>query len=260
MKHRNAFTLVELSIVLVILGLLVGGVLTGQSLIRAAELRSITTEKDKFITALNAFRDKYMAIPGDMANAYAYWGDACGTNSNAANTGCNGNGDGLVRFGGAENLKVWEHLSRAGLIEGTFDGIGSVEHISGIDAAANDKSNIPKSKFPQAYWSISTSPCELCGDGTPKLSNDDHLLLSLGIPDDGTYGFSDPVWLYPLPQLTNGDALNIDIKTDDGRSNTGNLRGSNYNGQCDDNGVDYYRLINQGADKNQQCVLTYNLD
>ena len=63
MRHQSAFTLVELSIVLIIVGLLVGGVLTGQALIRAAELRAITTEKDKYITTLYAFRDKYQALP-----------------------------------------------------------------------------------------------------------------------------------------------------------------------------------------------------
>ena len=63
---QRGFTLVELSIVLVILGLLVGGVLSGQSLIRAAELRAVSTEHSKFVTAMNSFRDKYFAAPGDM--------------------------------------------------------------------------------------------------------------------------------------------------------------------------------------------------
>ena len=71
---RSGFSLVELSIVLVILGLLTGGILAGQSLIRAAELRSVATESQRYMAALNSFRDKYFALPGDMANATAFWG------------------------------------------------------------------------------------------------------------------------------------------------------------------------------------------
>jgi len=80
-KHsdkKTAFSLVELSIVLVILGLLTGGVLTGQNLIRAAELRAVTTEFNAYQTAANTFKDKYFAIPGDMTNATDFWGSAGG--------------------------------------------------------------------------------------------------------------------------------------------------------------------------------------
>ena len=72
--QKQGFSLVELSIVLVILGLLTGGILTGQSLIRAAELRSVTTEFQKYQTAMMTFRDRYMALPGDMRNATAFLG------------------------------------------------------------------------------------------------------------------------------------------------------------------------------------------
>ena len=71
---RLAFSLVELSIVLVILGLLTGGILTGQSLIRAAEMRSIVTELQRYQTAARSFQDKYFALPGDMRNATDFWG------------------------------------------------------------------------------------------------------------------------------------------------------------------------------------------
>ncbi len=54
---KNGFSLVELSIVLVILGLPTGGILAGQSLIRAAELRSVSTEYNRFVTATQSFRD-----------------------------------------------------------------------------------------------------------------------------------------------------------------------------------------------------------
>ncbi|PZP83692.1 MAG: type II secretion system protein, partial [Azospirillum brasilense] len=57
----HGFSLVELSIVLVILGLLTGGILGGQSLIRAAELRTISTDANRYITAAQTFRDKYFA-------------------------------------------------------------------------------------------------------------------------------------------------------------------------------------------------------
>ena len=87
MNQRHAFSLVELSIVLVILGLLVGGVLSGQSLIRAAQLRSVTTQFANYRAAVFTFRDKYFALPGDMANASAFWGSAGGTGADAADAG-----------------------------------------------------------------------------------------------------------------------------------------------------------------------------
>ena len=70
-RTEAGFTLIELSIVLVIIGLIVGGVLVGQDLIRAAEIRATITQVEKFNTAVNTFRDKYGAIPGDMNNGVA---------------------------------------------------------------------------------------------------------------------------------------------------------------------------------------------
>jgi len=70
---KNGFSLVELSIVLVIVGLLVGGVLTGKSLIRAADLRSVSTDYEGYRTATSAFRDKYFGLPGDITNASSFW-------------------------------------------------------------------------------------------------------------------------------------------------------------------------------------------
>ena len=74
-RHTQlAFSLVELSIVLVILGLLVGGILSGQSLIRAATLRSFVKQHEQHYTAVMSFRDKYSQLPGDMNNATQFWG------------------------------------------------------------------------------------------------------------------------------------------------------------------------------------------
>ncbi len=67
-SHRG-FTLIELSIVLVIIGLIVGGVLVGQDLIHAAALRAVISEKDRFSAAIYTFQGKYGYLPGDFPNA-----------------------------------------------------------------------------------------------------------------------------------------------------------------------------------------------
>ncbi len=144
---RRGFSLVELSIVLVILGLLVGGILAGRSLIRASELRSVATQRDQYVTAISAFRDKYFALPGDMANAVRFWGAQAGGTADGVDatcrgldhtspaTGqatCNGGGNGQIGYfqGGSGNVRyetfrAWQHLANAGLLEGQYAGVAS---------------------------------------------------------------------------------------------------------------------------------------
>lgn len=258
MTKRAAFTLVELSIVLVILGLLVGGVLSGQSLIRAAELRSVATDKDRFATALYAFRDKYLALPGDMPNAFAFWGAACGTDDTAANdpeNACNGNGNGIIRsFSNTENehLLVWEHLSRAGLIEGSFDGTGTL--VSGyLQISA---SNLPASKLSNHYWLLSSGPCEGCGVPISSGADEDNYrVLAIGALTHPDYT-PDPYFLSG-GTLTRSEAWNLDKKLDDGLAERGRVLGGHSNGDCGDQtpggDPDPYRL-SAGADAVRECL------
>lgn len=155
---KKGFTLVELSIVLVILGLLVGGVLAGQSLIHASEIRSVVTEIQKFDVAMAAFREKYAAVPGDMSNATQYWGSAGGNGSNNAcfnSTGtppqtCNGNGDGTIHDTTAsaipiyEDIRSWQHLSNAELIDGKYTGRWSPtwSFLPGVNAPKSRYGNV----------------------------------------------------------------------------------------------------------------------
>ncbi|MFZ4541913.1 MAG: type II secretion system protein [Rickettsiales bacterium] len=124
-KSSAAFSLVELSIVLVILGLLVGGILSGQALIKAASLRKTLAWNTGMQTTFMTFRDKYQALPGDMPNATSFWnrstaaGVCTSDPGTASATGtCNGNGDGYIGWNGGppgENYLVWHHLYLSGL-------------------------------------------------------------------------------------------------------------------------------------------------
>lgn len=92
-QNTKAFTLVELAIVLIVIGLITGGVVGAQSLIESTNIHSEINNIEKLRTAIRAFKLEYDSIPGDMTDAYDYFGDACGNDSTDNMSGCNGDGD-----------------------------------------------------------------------------------------------------------------------------------------------------------------------
>lgn len=228
---RHGFSLVELSIVLVILGLLTGGILAGQSLIRAAELRGIVTQHNNILAATRTFRDKYMALPGDFANATQFWGTAThcpGAYNQPSTTAatCNGDGDGLVEYYDVatshELHRFWQHLANAGLIEGSYTGVqtssASVRsYASGINA--------PSTKISNSVVSIGSYGNRTSGDPYWWQGNyDNQLIMSLAADSNG----------YGVAMLRPDDMWNIDMKLDDGRPAQGKIRSyrKNFHTSC----------------------------
>ncbi|MFM9890513.1 MAG: prepilin-type N-terminal cleavage/methylation domain-containing protein [Rickettsiales bacterium] len=127
---RSGFTLVELAIVLVIIGLIIGGVLVGQDLIKAASIRSVITDVEKINAATTTFRSKYSGLPGDLLNTYATQFGLNSTTSDVNRDGSAGKGDGtgiieacapIANGFGCETGLFWSDLSRVALIASTYN-------------------------------------------------------------------------------------------------------------------------------------------
>ncbi|HXZ96407.1 MAG TPA: prepilin-type N-terminal cleavage/methylation domain-containing protein, partial [Burkholderiales bacterium] len=127
------FTLIEIAIVLVIIGLLLGGVLKGQELITSARVRNLIAQQDGIKAAYFGFQDRYRALPGDYPGALA--------NANipnvAATLGGNGDGQILNTAGANEQTIAWTHLSHAGFLTGSYNMATATDAV----AQANTPSN-----------------------------------------------------------------------------------------------------------------------
>jgi prepilin-type N-terminal cleavage/methylation domain-containing protein len=131
-QRQSGFTLIEIAIVLVIIGLLLGGILKGQELITQGRIRNVSNDFQSVTAAINLYQDRYRALPGDDPGAAARW-------TATGNTTTSGTGDGTIGTGTAgtpaynsatdtvESRLFWQHLRLAGLVGGatTTGAIGT---------------------------------------------------------------------------------------------------------------------------------------
>lgn len=201
---RNAgFTLIELSIVLIIIGLLIGGVLVGRTLIKAAEVRAQVSQFEKFDTAVKTFRLKYDGMPGDLLPATAtqlgFSSHVSFGNNNQMLDDANGAMPILIAWG--EPYFFFIQLSQANLIEGTFTMVANTYIIG--------------NQFP---------PGKLGGGTIPFSLSNGRLAYFYGMNHDTTTNQYNLFEMSTAGIITASDAYGIDSKIDDGLPMSGMVR------------------------------------
>ena len=245
MSHRVGFTLIELSIVLVIIGLITGGVLVGRDLIEAAKIRQQVTQVERFKTAVQTFRTKYNGLPGDLGQTDA---SAFGFQPRGGGLG-HGDGDGMIEYCdsaasalpnlGCENVLFWRDLSDANLIEGSFTtatdapvtvAAGQANNLFVPDAKVGAQTSVVVFSLPAPVLvdsGMCCNPGELTGLISCGVGSVCYAILNLYNVTNGAYDPEPPAFYGGIngTGLTPLEAFAIDSKIDDGLPLTGNVYG-----------------------------------
>lgn len=191
-RDQRGFTLVELSIVLAIIGLLVGGILKGQEMIAGARLKTTVGQADSVRAAYNFFLDKYGALPGDYSR--------CSTTISGCPAAADGDGNGVISapaswsdgnnfnrsdYGNNEGVKFWQQLAAAQMIGGVAVESSLASPVAG--------KNTLKASYAGAAWELWNASGEFNGY---------YIALASAGPQPG-------------PVVSGKDAYAIDAKYDD---------------------------------------------
>lgn len=209
---KYGFTLVELSIVLLIIGLMTSAVLVGKDLIKSAEYKATISEYNTYKTAANIFKDQYFYYPGDMRNAFDFWGADCAPTA----AFCNGNGNGIIKLneGGApnqENYMFWKHLSLAEILPKPYAGPPTIPAPVPVEVGKH----LPASSMGRGSGYYIFSPWTLYGK---------NVYNSMGISACGNC-----LSVLGKPILTPKEAWTLDKKIDDGLPSSGMVWGRDEN-------------------------------
>jgi prepilin-type N-terminal cleavage/methylation domain-containing protein len=188
-SKQSGFTLVEIAIVLVIIGLLLGGVLKGQEMITSAKVKNLAGDQDGVVAAFNSYQDRFKALPGDDANVEALGrfgvadcgGVACVAAQPAATLG-NGTINGAFNsiIDTNESRVLWQQLRAAGFLK-------------------------------KEGGSMFVPPLNAMGTAT-------------GVDGAGRYGWVGGTLTHNMVNIPSKEAQALDIMVDDGFQNLGSMR------------------------------------
>ena len=147
-RNQSGFTLIEIAIVLVIIGLLIGGVLKGQELINSAKVKNLATDFKNIPVFIYGYQDKFKALPGDDSAAVTHLGAACvapclnSTGSNGVIGGVSATDKWDSTVATDETQLFWIHVRLAGLAPGPTSGASDYRPTNSADGRIGIQSNI----------------------------------------------------------------------------------------------------------------------
>lgn len=218
---KKGFTLVEMAIVLIVIGLLAGAVLVGRTLLGSTRVQTLVKDVQQYQIMIRDFKETYGYFPGDLPNAYATFNIAtlggCTNNIKTgapfAHDGCNGDGNGMISYTTpAEGDLVFMHLGMSGISKKKYENFQT----SGFYVIGK---NVPAAPWDGSFYRVDG------GDGATvayvfSLTRLDPFNPSFVSDQTGASTFNQKV-------MTPGDAYKIDTKMDDGNPSTG-MVGSGY--------------------------------
>ena len=172
MSRNNGYTLIEIAIVIVIIGLLIGGVIKGASLVEGAKVSNAITLAQDLSVAVNAFKQQYHMLPGDMSITTEIPNVRAECKQGGSNAG---NNDGLIDA--TESLCVPEVLFQAGLAKVDQEGGWAVfkSYYGPVRVIATSQSNVVSSQFAPSITHVvefANLPCEVVQEMDRKMDND----------------------------------------------------------------------------------------
>lgn len=218
---QKGFTLIEMSIVLVIIGLIIGGILKGQEIIESARQKNVITQVDALRAAINTFNDRYSGIPGDYNRATTRIANLPGLTNGGGNgvigtdhatlTALNGSTEPWT--GDSETQNFWCHLSAAQLIGESSTTCNTAITFFG------DGSSLPSTAAPGSGMTAVYGLYEVgTGDRRATWVRVHRAVAAIAAVANGAF--------------SGKQMYEMDTKTDDGRPTTGTLRSANIGTAC----------------------------
>lgn len=240
-SKKSAFSLIELAIVLIIIGLLIAGITGGAALIKSAELRAIVTESRSNSVAVSAFYSLYDSLPGDSSTYTAATEVGNGDNKIefcVASSGCDAV-DAESEGGGI----AWDHLITAGIV-----------NIPGFTAVASDTAQVVSGSTPSLLPSKTKGAGWAFDYNATYSPNTNVTIMTTASSTDANLEASTSNAI-----LLASDAFAVDTKNDDGKPNTGTVKATGGTTNCKSDATATTATY-QVTTSTKDCALMFDLE